>query len=548
MIIRQSIAIQIRSEYEAARSDTENTKKWFNKYNYLSLADLAQALQINRSHLYRLRKKCGLVEPTDRRVIKTKEYDQGPIAVPEEGWRNQSWFMMAYKKYGYKRLAVALNLSSTRTVIIKMNYAPNYRQEHPCDTRSWCYHNYIIRDQTQDQCAKLAKISVATFNQWLCKHNIDRKIYKNYAVPLYIKELAKNLLEQPVVTKVRFRNGYLKVHYTSRTAEGYFYTVKRMRNYPKAYRIYPPDTEIKDDYKFQYVYGTGLQGENEFKSQIRLNKNFDNLTFMDQRLAIHSFLAEMHKNDWTQLRHPPEELVKDWERCLNIKYEKYVDVENGSIRTHISHGSVAAPGHVIAEHFFRNTYGHKVFCQRFNHARYMIMKALLRSKTDITITDFMKFIGYNRSDITKRYFGHRIKFYKDFGSAFAILKKFNFGKTMLDLSPGYGYNALAAAVAGIEYKYLKDDKIGNIINNGFADFVSLKHGVFNGEQVDVLFYHNYYFPKMSVIREYYKYAKRIVVYVPYSDHRLWLSQYKPEIVMKYYKDGRTDKHDFLMIW
>ena len=76
MIHRNTLADQIKDEYEKVKRDNNELKSWFNKYNHLNLSDLAQALGIDRSHLYRLRKRVGLVVPTEMRVYKTKVYDQ----------------------------------------------------------------------------------------------------------------------------------------------------------------------------------------------------------------------------------------------------------------------------------------------------------------------------------------------------------------------------------------------------------------------------------------------------------------------------------------
>lgn len=546
MIHRNTLADQIKEEYEKVKQDNNELKAWFNKYNYLNLSDIAQALGIDRSHLYRLRKRVGLIEPTEMRVCKTKEYDQSEIIVPDN-WRDKSVFLELYYRYGCDRLSAATGINKFTIWKYKIAYAPKRRWVNPCNNREWCYQNYIIGDRTQAQCAIMAGVSVSTFNQWLCNHDIDRKKFRNYAVPLYIKELAKRLIEQPIVRSVKFRNGYLKVSYKSRTAEGYYYTVKKTKNYPKAYKIKPADTRVQENYDVQYVYGIDIDGVNHYPSHFRMNKNYGELGFIEKRLAFHSFLKEMIDRKWTQLSHPPYAIEDDLEKCRDIDVNRYWS-KDGDLKSYGNHGSYIAPGTIIAENFFKHTYGHKIFCNKFNHARYLILKRLVKKKNDITIGTFMRFINKNPDNLTLEHFGNRIKFYKDFGSVYAILKKFNITGTMLDISPGYGYNALAAAMAGVKYQVLPDNKILNILGNGFADFVGLDYSVWDGNQVDLLFYHNYYFPSEIVMQRYYKYGKRIMIYVPNSSYSHFMSTYKPEIVIKYHKGSFGKECDFLMIW
>ena len=161
MIHRNTLADQIKEEYEKVKQDNNELKAWFNKYNYLNLSDIAQALGIDRSHLYRLRKRVGLIEPTEMRVCKTKEYDQSEIIVPDN-WRDKSVFLELYYRYGCDRLSAATGINKFTIWKYKIAYAPKRRWVNPCNNREWCYQNYIIGDRTQAQCAIMAGVSVST--------------------------------------------------------------------------------------------------------------------------------------------------------------------------------------------------------------------------------------------------------------------------------------------------------------------------------------------------------------------------------------------------
>lgn len=543
MIERDTIGNKIREEYLKVRNNNEELRALFNRYNYLNIADLAQAIGINKSHLYRLRKRVGLVEPGEKRINKTKKYRDGPIELPED-WMTKEKFLLLYETYGAARLSEATGLTKNAIWIKKTRFTPTWGKYNSYDTREWCYRNYILGDRSQKECAKMAGVSSSTFHQWLCKHDIDRKKSRNYAVPLYIKELAKNLLEQPIVKNVKFRNGYLKVNYRSYTAEGYYYTVRRTKNYPKAYKIQPSDTSIEKAYDIQYVYGVGMDGENHYPMHFRMNKNYSEMSFMEKRLAFHSFLAEMVNRKWASLKHPEHVLANDLEACRNLNIDKYW-LDDSELK---SWSSLTPAGTFLAEHFFYHTYGPKVFCNKYVHARYMLLKKMVKTRSDITISDFMRCVNANPNDMIKKYWGHRIKFYKDFGSVYSILKKFNIQGSMLDLSPGYGYNALAAAMAGIKYYAKPGNKIYRTLGDGFSDFVGLDYGEFTGQKVDLLLYHNYYFPSEVVIQQFYKYAKRMIIFVPKKEHNRFVKIYKPEMVIKYHKRSVHKDYDFLMIW
>lgn len=538
-----NIENEIVAGYLEARGDNDKIRQWFNKYNYYKLTDIARALRINMSHLYRLRKQCGLVIPGPKRIHKIKTYEK--LETIPEDWKNGEWLLPAIEKYGTKQVAEKAGVTA-KTVYITLHKLGRrvITGKHKCDNVEWLQQHYYTERLNILQMSKLAGVSEGTIKQWLIKYGIDRRYLYRYPMPLWFREFSYQLLKHPLVIKVIFRNAHIRVSYRSHIVEKYFFT-GQIRVRRKSFFIRSIDTKLDGARGIVYTYGEGLLGECPYPMHIKINRDFKNMTMIEKRLTIHNFLAAITLRKWEQMRHPPDVIASDLERCRAIDLDKYFS--KGTFNAHVISSREPA-GQYIAEHFFKFTFGPYICCMKFSNARYFSLMRFLkkRKKKEVNFRNFLRFICSDYK--TKMLYGRRFKFYRDFGALLAILKKLNISGTILDLSPGYGYNALAAAIGGYVYKYPKGHKIEAILKNGFADFVGLKHAPYNGGEVDALVFFNQYLPDMEMIKQYYNVAKRIIVYVPGSQKDMVVTKYKPEYLIKYNKTVNCESSDFLAIW
>jgi hypothetical protein len=535
---------EICEGYLAARHDDDLLRKWFNKYNFLTIADISKALRINKSHLFRLRQRCGLIEagPPTRMAKAQKEYTH--LESVPSNWKDPEWIIPAMDTYGAKQIAALLGVT-LKTVYTASNMAGRrIIIRHEFDNYEWFYEHYITKKMKASQMAKIAGVSTDTMKQWGVKYGFDRKYKNNAPIPMYMRVMQHELSKLPIVNYARFTKFFLSVSYKSGVVEKYHYAGQIRRRY-KAYFITEAGSFINNIRVIMHVYGQGLMGECPYPAHTKVNRDFTGLTAIEKRIAIHTFLAEMSERKWIQMTHPIDVLLADLDRCKSVDHKKYF--VDGVFFPTSYRSNKEAPGHYIAEHFFKFSFGPLITSKLMNEARYKsLLRFLKRRKSDLTFRNFMRFVCCDPK--TKILFGQRFKFYRDFGSFYSILKELGVKGSVLDLSPSYGYNALAAAVAGLEYKYLPGHKIEKTLNNGFADFIGLKHNPYMGEHVGALVYHDFFFPDMDKIKSYYGKADRIIVFIPDKIKDEIVTKYKPEYLIKYRRNPIYPDINFLAIW
>jgi len=534
---------EICEGYLEARHDNDLLRKWFNKYNYLKIADIAKSLRINKSHLFRLRKRCGLIEVGEPKVLKPPKVYQHLDSVPVN-WKDPDWIVPAMDTYGAKQIAAILGVTLKTVYTVSNKAGRKIIIRNPYDNYEWFYEHYVTKMMTVSEMAKIASVSTNAITQWAIKYGFNRKFLTDCPIPLYMRVMQHELSKLPVVRYAKFRRYTLLVSYRSGIVEKYRYA-GTIRNRYKTYFIKEHGSFIKNVRNIIHVYGRGMMGECPYPAHVKVNRDFTGLTSIEKRIAVHTFLAEISERRWMQMTHPMDVLMADLEKCRNTDHNRYfIDkVFQPSIR-----GGREAPGHYIAEHFFKFSFGPLIASKLNNEARYRSVARYLRrrKRSELSFRNFMRFICADTK--TKVLFGRKFKFYRDFGSVYSILKILGVKGSILDLSPSYGYNALAAAVAGLEYKYLPGHKIEKILNNGFADFVGLKHNQYMGENVGAILHHDFFFPDIEKIKSHYDKAERIIVFVPRNVKDEIVAKFKPEYLIEYKRNAITSVIDFLAVW
>lgn len=539
------IEATIRTEYFEAKKDLDKLKDFYNKYNYLRNTEIARIVQLNLSSIYRQRQKCGLVVAGTKRINKTKSYET--ICDLPVDWKKPEWLIPAVDKYGVRQIAnkAGIHIRYVYTILNKCGWGVVSIQ-HECDNYDWLYYHYIKRNWTLIRMAKKADVSLSTMRQWLIDHGFYEKGYAGVYIPIWVKELKYRLEQHPVVRRVKIRRKYLKVSFYSDIVERFYWYGQRP-DAIKCFFVKPDMLDFSKAKTFIYEYGVGLDGEIPHPAHIKIDKNMKGMNNIEKRLTIHSFLAEITKRKYVHMTHPLEVLQADLERCRACNPDHYfADKTLYAVSFKLNR---EAAGHLIAEHFFSFSFGPYICCKKYSHQRFLSFRRFTKLKKRLpwSFRHLMRFICFDYK--TKYLYGRKIRFYKDFGSVFTIFKKFNITGSVLDVSPGYGYNALSAAIAGIEYKYLPKNKIKRTLNNGFANFVGLKHSEYDGESdVDLLLCHSYNVPDMELVKKYYTKAKRIIVFVPGYIKDDFVSKYKPEYLITYKRNHTPNKPDFLAIW
>lgn len=535
---------EIYEDYINSKDDLTKLRSFYNKYNYYKSIDLAMILRINQSTIYRQKQKCGLIIAGPKRINKPRQYER--LESLPENWRSPEWLLEAAEKYGVAQISkkAGIHIRNVYHLLEKRGRNIEFKR-HKCDDAEWLYEHYVKKKLNVKDIAELADVSESTLKQWLAGHGFSTRSYKKTIVPIWVKELKHRLELHPVVRKAEIKSCYIKVSYKSYIVERYYWAGRRPEC-AKSFYITPKSINFDKARTFIYEYGISIDGEARHPAHIKIDRNFSDLHTLEKRLTIHSFLAEITTRKYIHMTHPLEVLQDDLERCKRVNTDHYfADKTFYAISTK---RSTQAPGHYIAEHFFRFSHGPYICCKTYSHARFMSFRRFCYKKKRLALSfrNFMRFICFD--PWSRRLFGRRIRFYRDFGTILAIFRKFKISGTILDLSPGYGYNALAAAIAGIKYRYIPDHKIEKTLQNGFADFVNLDFAPYDGEDVDLLLCHSFAIPDMELIKKYYTKAKRIIAFIPSYVKDDIVSKYKPEYLIPYKKSHNPGKLDYLAIW
>ncbi len=542
---KDDIKIEIRQNYRKALGDNNALRTWFNHYNHLALADLAACAGVQRSSLYRLRKKIGLVVPSEKRIHKIKSYPSLD-ALPED-WREKEIFIKLYNTYGPKNLSEASGLSLRNIFHIRQKFlGTKVHKPHKCDDYDWLMEHYVKQRLSHSKCAKIACVSTVTINQWLIKHGIHRRS-QSYAIPLWIREVVREMYKFDCVRKIKIKYGHLQVHYFSNIKEYYFFNNYDLEPSRKSYIIRPHTSEILHDIRVKPVYGFNLDGSFNVPSQIKVPDDFEEFNILEKRLAINDFLFRFGRHYYKRLSHTDDALKEDLERCRSINTNRYM--RDGVLQGVVSYGTgMTVPGHKIAEHFFMHNFTSRLYGLKRANDRHRIVHEMFKNNRKITSSNFWKFVCQNQNNLTKRITGARTKFYKDFGALYTLLKLLNIKGRVLDISPSFGYNALACGIAGLDYYYLRKYNIDRAFRRGFGEFVGFNHKPYEGEDFELLLYYCQYYPDDEFIKLFHARAKRMIVYVPQKAKSFYEKNFRPEIIIKLKRTRFNDSHDYVMVW
>lgn len=530
---------EIKSSFSEARGDNEALKAWFKKYENLKINDLCVILKITPNGLYKIRKKLGITVP--KNTYRAPKRKLEPLDELPNDFKTKEWLSGAIKRYGASRIAELAGVN--RSTIYHWAELGTNSELKP----------YMIKDNlvkliheeryTVEEVSNIFNVSHAVISYWLTKHGIEPVVMR-MPVPLYVRLLKAKLEQLDFVRRVRIRTGHLRVSFYSNTVERYhFYT--NVAREDKVLLLREADVHFKKIKEVEYEY-CNYSNECDYPAHIKMNRDFRGFTYLERKLSIQRFLSAIAQNRWSGLHHPPDVLHADLERCKANNPDAYF--HNGRLYPAKYRYGKPPDGYYLAEHFFRFPCGRRILCKKYSHARYVsFFRFYTKKKTvELSFRNFIKFIC--EDPLTKKNYGRRYRFYRDFGPLFALIKRLGITGSVLDLSPSYGYNALASAVCGLKYYHTDNNYFSKVLNNGFADFIGLEHCLYNGEEVDLVLYHDHYFPDFDIIKKYHDKGKRIIVYVPNRMRAEVVDKYSPQAMIEYMLFERTGKADYFAIW
>lgn len=517
----------LKSEFQKINiNDLNALKKWFNKHSYLNIQDLSMIIGKCSRDVRALKRQCGIKgrAPKVKRRATTKTTD---LAELPSNWRTKEWLSENLALYGSNAVIRATGLTPKRfyEILRKLEVKlPGRINKNPCCSKTWCYRHYTELGYSAKKCARLAGVTHPTFIDWLIKFKIQIRVSKElYQIPIELKHLVVKLKAQPLVKQVKIRPSYLYVKYGSGIARRYIYKL-----------IDSNQWVLNTVPKIMNEYETDLNSNIEYSGHIII-QNIDKYTIFERDIAVHTFIKKLSTRGWLPLNVPDHILLKELNMLKNINPNNYI--KDGAFTSIYSKNMTR----YIMLHFFDHGY----IWYYFSRPKIMwkMSKELLSTKYKFNVYNLIK-------RITKKKCNFR---FPNPALYSMIFKRLGVKGTILDLKIGTGARAVAAGLINCEYLVYGDDdilRLNRAIENGFADFMNVKCGHYNGvDKVDLVICDNDL--SHSDIKYALSFADRancIMVYVPREKKTLYQEMYKPKSMIKVITHPVNRDPNYYFIW
>jgi len=556
--------LELRKKFEAVdKKDPESIRRWFDKYPYLSTNDHAQIANYSNNYIYKLRRIAGIKGRIPKNLPKTVPAIQVKAIILEvpDDWDNKEWLNKIVGIYSVTSIAIACGVSRyviyNRLKRYEITKRKSRKSNNKCCTKDWCLKHYVELGWSQRKCAKKAGICQQTFPHWLNRFKIPvrnkreaSKSHKN--VRLWVRELVNNLEKQPTVRKVFLRSNHIHIRLMNYFWETYYVddpNPKATSRPPFSYIITKQDAKISKVPQVLPEYEASL-GEEIYDNgiiqtpHIMINrKELNKVSLVERRLAVHEYCRQLTQRDWMWPEYPDHVLREEWDKLCDFKPEKYIQNDMFTIFSskHI------ALGRKITEHFFDISECGAVF--KSPRLTLRVLNELLRRRDlPFNFHNALRIFSTCPRNITMppRYQKYRVSD----PAAYAVLfQRLGIKGSILDLSPGFGNRAIAAALEGLKYYTIPDERFQKALDKEFVEFTGLDYEKWDNHKVDVLLYdNNFGVPDMKKVMGYLKYAKKMVVFVPYKKKLSYQAKYKPKSVVKLKTRWFQKTPDWIFIW
>lgn len=519
-------------------NNAADLKAWFEEFKHLSNYDHALIMGKSTYVVRKLKYKVGIKGKTPKVLKKPsiiKLCDES-ILVPDD-WRNKEWLTENISKFGVSAVSRAVNLSRFRIYELaakfKVPLIGGQKSKNPCCTYSWCYRHYVELGYSAKKCSSLANITRPKFVEWLVKFKIpviDSRQLKRYEVfsNIQAREAFARLSKHPRVRHICYRSPhYVKIVFGNGRSHKIYYGDKAddywvLRNILEPYYEYDQDIITGEGYNAHIALP-----ESKYKSATKLEKT----------IALNLFCDKLMTQGWVWPSYPIAILKEDLLKVSMIKEESHLSMGDFTPVTSIFHGRK-----ILINYFDMSEYYARLL--RNKKRTFAVLKMMQKQKvTKFNTTNFI----YHSRKIPRRP-GIKLPpatFYKYF------LRKFKV-KNILDINVGCGAHALGCALEGIKYYHLNDRRFNKAIELGFAEFVNLKHEIYNDETVDLVFNdfdHDLkkYVNNLDVVLSFASKARRIVSFVPQQYKTEFKRAYNPSSIIKISGNFRSS-YNYYFVW
>lgn len=555
--MREEYIQELKSAFKLVDiENAESLKSWFNDHPYLTTNDHAQIVGKSASYIRSLKHKAGIKgkKPAN---IPTHTNINTTVIVPPEDWDTEKWLSKAVKLYSASQIAKACGVDK-KTILNRyrkydIEYSKTHRSSNPNCNKSWCYKHYVQMGLNQKQCAEKAGISQQTFANWLNRFNItvrsSKETQKGHIKPkLWVRKFVSDLEKLDIVNKVFLRSDHVHVRYKDYFWETYYLSkpIEGKRRPPLSYFIKREDTFLCNIPKIVPKYETKLGETKSLSDTAHLMVNRRDLkqcSFMEKRIAAHEFCRLITQRGWIWPEHPKSVLDGEWADLKNYVHAKYIIDDYFTVFA--KGGKNPAPGRKLIEHYFDISQYSSVFKSPRLVMR-MINELIDRHDLTFDTHNLLRIFSCGAVNMPAAYPRFRLF---DPAAYASIFKRLGIKGSILDIKPGFGNRALAAAINDLEYYTVADNRFKQALSKGLLNNTGLNYSEWAGQVVNTMVYdNNFDTPDMELAMKFAKYAKRMIVFVPHGYRYEFQSKYNPESVLKIKTKWFQKSPDFLFIW
>lgn len=535
--------------------DIPALQKWFKDHSHLSINDLAQLADLSANTIRKLKKKAGFKpQARPKKIPSYRPIRQTPtIEVPLD-WRNDlDWLRMVVNTHGFQQLCrlVDRNVKTVSEILKKRGIKSRSSKEavkskNKFCTKAWCHHHYVVLGYPQHQCAELAGICTQTFSHWLNRFKIpvrdeEQAHTGRKAITLWEKDFIGKLRQKSIVRRVYVRDGYIHVRFRNYYWENYY--TREMDNLKRPYtyfRIDQENSQLNRIPAVHYEYGVDVEGQPLHPAHISLSRaDLKAATMVERRLAIHEYARRLLMRDWVQPSFPEMVLAEDFRRVQALDAAVYLD--NGGFTSYPKIDLGDPPGRKLMMAYF----DFSEFQALMRRPRLMVryLTTLEKRTVPFNLFNLLLTMAHNSGFVYRR---GAINIPDPMVYA-AIFKHLGLGGTLLDVKPGKGNRAVAAAAVGLNYT-TSDPSFQNSLALGFQETTGLNYVPDRGQKVDVVLYdEGFRPPDMQKVLPYLDRAKKLMVFCPRS-HSQEVLKYKPREAIKVRTRWFRKDPDHIFIW
>ncbi len=352
--------------------------------------------------------------------------------------------------------------------------------------------------------------------------------------PLWARLLASELTQQDIVAGIKLTRDKIKVRYKTGVLEVYRIKPIPFKHRPRnQHEVTEKKARIEKEIKLRESFRLGPLETDERYLEID-RKEFEQASFMEQRLVMQRLLLHMMIMNTKPTRYPDQVIDQDIETLKNTSTSNFT----------INGGINFFPKSIKRDGYWRRVIEHFFVIPR-TYPRYYLWYAMVsqcdKHTTPISTISILKRANWM---MTRQFNPTAYR---------AILEQLKVKNGIIDLHPTLGHKALACALMGIKYIAPMCPEIKQALDRNVCGYTGLDYEELDDQTADLLVSDNN-FEGFDIGRtsEYLGRVSRMIAYAPGKARLELTSRHNPSGSIKIFcravAASTMKNNDYLLVW